>query len=134
MKLKRHIPNIILLIFSSALCIGSFTFFSACAGHGVTVMACHWAQNAVTALGALLTGMSLAAIIVPDRKVKAGLELAAVLTAVLTAIVPGVVISLCMMNSMRCVSVFRPFTILFASLTALAALASAVIHLKKKEQ
>lgn len=134
MKLKRLIPEIILFIFSLLICVGSFTFFSACPVHGDTVMACRWAQNAVTALGTLLSVTSLAAVVIPDRKVKAGLELSATLTAVLTAIVPGVVINVCMMNSMRCVSTFRPFTILFASLTAVAALLSAVLNLKRKEK
>lgn len=134
MKLKSLIPEIILLILSLLICIGSFTFFSACPVHGDTVMACHWAQNAVTALGALLSAISLAAVVIPDRKLKAGLELSATLTAILTAVVPGVVINVCMMNSMRCVSTFRPFTILFASLAAVAALFGAILNLKRKEK
>ncbi len=134
MKLKRLIPEIILFFFSLLICIGSFTFFSACQVHDDTIMACHWAQNAVTALGALLSVISLAAIVIPDRKIKAGLELSATLTAVLTALIPGIVINVCMMNSMRCVSTFRPFTILFASLAAVAALLSAVLNLKRKEK
>ena len=134
MKLKRLIPEIILFIFSLLICIGSFTFFSACPVHDDTIMACHWAQNAVTALGALLSVISLAAIVIPDRKIKAGLELSATLTAVLTALIPGIVINVCMMSSMRCVSTFRPFTILFASLAAVAALFGAVLNLKRKEK
>lgn len=134
MKLKSLIPEIILLILSLLICIGSFTFFSACPVHGDTVMACHWAQNAVTALGALLSAISLAAVVIPDRKLKAGLELSATLTAILTAVVPGIVINVCMMNSMRCVSTFRPFTILFASLAAAAALFGAILNLKRKEK
>lgn len=122
-----------MFIISLVLCIGSFTFFSACEV-GENVMACHWAQNAVTALGVLLSVMAIAALIIPDRKVKAGVELAATLTAVLTALVPKVVINLCMMDTMRCVSVFRPFTILFASITAVAALLSAILNLRKKDK
>lgn len=134
MKPKSLIPEIILLILSLLICIGSFTFFSACPVHGDTVMACHRAQNAVTALGALLSAISLAAVVIPDRKLKAGLELSATLTAILTAVVPGIVINVCMMNSMRCVSTFRPFTILFASLAAVAALFGAILNLKRKEK
>lgn len=134
MKLKSLIPEIILLILSLLICIGSFTFFSACPVNGDTVMACNWAQNAVTALGALLSAISLAAVVIPDRKLKAGLELSATLTAILMAVVPGIVINVCMMNSMRCVSTFRPFTILFASLAAVAALFGAILNLKRKEK
>lgn len=126
MKLKRLIPEMILFFISLLICVGSFTFFSACPVHDDSIMACHWAQHTVTALGALLSVLSLAAVVIPDRKIKAGLELSATLTAVLTALVPGTVINVCMMNTMRCVSTFRPFTILFASLAALAALLSAV--------
>lgn len=133
MKFKISISEIILFVISLVLCIGSFTFFSAC-GVGENIMACHWAQNAVTALGALLSVMALAALIIPDRKVKSGIELASTLAAVLTALVPGVVINLCMMDTMHCVSVFRPFTILFASVTAVAALLSAIINLRKKDK
>lgn len=134
MKLKYHIPEMLLFIISLLICIGSFTFFPACPVHDDAIMACHWAQNAVTALGVLLSVMSLAAVVIPDRKLKAGLELAATLTAVLTALVPGIVINVCKMSSMHCVSTFRPFTILFASLAAVIALLSAILNLKRKEK
>lgn len=133
MKFKLGISEIVLFVISLVLCIGSFTFFSACPVHE-NIMACHWAQRAVTALGVLIAVLALAALIIPDRRVKAGIELAVTLVSILTALVPHTVIGLCMMSSMRCVSVFRPFTILFASVTAVAALVSAILNLRKKEQ
>ncbi len=130
MKLKQLISEFFLFIVSILIFAGSFTFFSACPVHDDTIMACHWAQNAVTALGVLLLAISLAAIVIPDRRIKAGLELSAALAAVLTAVVPGIVINICAMSSMRCASTFRPFTILFASLAAVIALLSAVRNLR----
>lgn len=134
MKFKFSITDLITLVLSAALLVGSFTFFAACgAKDDGSFMNCHNAQIMLTALGALLTAQSLAAFIVPDRRVKAGLNLATTLTAVVTALVPQTLIPLCMMPDMHCRSVTQPMAMLFASLVAVAALVSAVLNLKRKE-
>lgn len=134
MKFKFSITDLITLVLSAALLVGSFTFFAACgAKDDGSFMNCHNAQIMLTALGALLTTQSLAAFIVPDRRVKAGLNLATTLTAVVTALVPQTLIPLCMMPDMHCRSVTQPMAMLFASLVAVAALVSAVLNLKRKE-
>lgn len=134
MKFKFSITDLITLVLSAALLVGSFTFFAACgAKDDGSFMNCHNAQIMLTALGALLTAQSLAAFIVPDRRVKAGLNLATTLTAVVTALVPQTLIPLCMMPDMHCRSVTQPMAMLFASLVAVAALVSAVLNLKRRE-
>lgn len=134
MKSKFSIPDLVTAVLSAVLLVGSFTFFAACGPKDDgSYMNCHNAQVMLTALGALLTAQSIAAFAVPDRRVKAGLNLATVLTAVLTALVPQTLISLCMMPDMHCRMVTQPVGMLLASLVAVAALVSAILNLKRKE-
>lgn len=77
-RLKTGMAEIILLVIGLAIIIGSLTFFSACgAKEDGSFMNCHWAQVIITSLGALISAEALAAVIVPNRMFRAGLDLAA---------------------------------------------------------
>ena len=74
-RLKTGMAEIILLVIGLAIIIGSLTFFSACgAKEDGSFMNCHWAQVIITSLGALISAEALAAVIVPNRMFRAGLE------------------------------------------------------------
>lgn len=135
MKIKQSIPEIVMTALSLVILFGSFTFFAACpvADEG-SIMSCHYAQVMVTAFGALLTVLSLAALLIPDRKVTAGICIGAALVSVMTALTPAVLIPLCKMPQMHCRLVMQPFVILLASLTAAASAFAALINLKRKKQ
>lgn len=134
MKIKSLIPVFVLLVLSLFIFVGSFTLFSACPVTDESkIMPCHWAQVMITALGALLTVLSLASLFIPDRKIKSGICIGAVLVSGLTALTPGTLINLCGMQQMHCRLVMQPFVILLASLTAVASLIAAIINLKRKD-
>lgn len=134
-RLKIGIAEIILLIIGLLIFLGSLTFFSACgAKEDGSFMNCHWAQMIITALGALISAEALAAVIIPNRMFKAGLDTAAALTAVILALVPGTLIPLCMMPDMHCRAVMQPVSLLFACLAFIAAVAGLILNLKRKEK
>lgn len=116
MKLKGIILGIAELIAALVLVIGALTFFSACESEGEMHMACHWAQNAVALSGVVISLLSLVRIFIPNRDIKTGLALGIFVTAVSVIFIPNTVISLCMMDTMRCHTIFRPAVTIVASI------------------
>ncbi|MBQ5311943.1 MAG: DUF4418 family protein [Oscillospiraceae bacterium] len=110
---------------SLLLTIGSFTFLSACGIHEGKYMACHWAQNTITLLGIILTVQSVARLILKDRA-RIGLSLSIFTLAVSAVLIPGTVINLCMMETMRCHTIFRPAVFAIGIILALISGADAV--------
>ena len=133
-RLKIRIAEIILLVTGLMILVGSLTVFSACgAKEDGSFMNCHWAQVIITSLGALISAEALAAVIVPNRMFKAGLDLAVGFTSILLALVPGTLIPLCMMPDMHCRAVTQPITLLLACLAFIAAVIGLILNLKRKE-
>lgn len=122
-KMTLRITDILLPIFSIVFFVGLLTFAGACGPkEDGSFMTCHWAAQAVKALAVLLIVMSVVRLAVRDRDMKKGLSIAILLTAVTAAVIPGNLINLCMMNTMHCHAVMRPFIIVMAVLQAAAAI------------
>ena len=113
--MKKNILGIAEFIIAALLTVGSVTFFKACGEHEGKFMACHWAQNAVTLIGIVITLLALLRIILKNSGIKAGLAIGVFLTSVSVIFIPNNVISLCMMDSMRCHTTFKPAVIVIAS-------------------
>lgn len=123
MKIKGNILGIAEGIAALVLLVGSLTFFSACKGSEGKFMTCHWAQNTVSLIAAVLVLQSVLRIFIPDKGVKAGLALSVFLLSIAVIFVPGTLINLCMMDTMECHTVFKPAVI--ATGAALAVISGA---------
>ena len=122
-KMSFGIADILLPILSIVFIVGLLTFAGACGpAEDGSFMTCHWAGQAVTALAVLLLVTSIIRLAVRDRGMKKGLSIAMMLTAITAAIIPGNLINLCMMNTMHCHAVMRPFVIVMAVLHGAAAI------------
>ena len=119
--MKKNILGIAELILAALLTVGSFTFFKACGEHEGKFMACHWAQNAVTLIGIVITLLALLRIILKNSGIKAGLAIGVFASAAAVIFIPNNVISLCMMDTMSCHTTFKPAVIVIASVLAAAA-------------
>ncbi len=131
MKIKENISGIAELTAAAVLTVGPLTFFKACGAHDGKYMACHWAQNAVVLLGAVLILIALLRIILPDIGIKTGLSISAALVSASVILIPGRVIALCMMDTMRCHSIFRPAVTVTAAVLLAISVIDIVIGLKK---
>ncbi len=118
MKLKGNAAGIAEAVLALLLTVGSLTVFRACDSAEGRYMACHWAQNAVTLAGTVLTVQSLLRIVIRNKGVGTGLSLGIFTLAASLTILPKTVISLCMMETMRCHTVFRPAVIVISVLLA----------------
>ena len=115
---KPTVTDIVMLILSISLCLGSKLVFHACgAKDDGSFMSCHWAEQAVFAVSA---GMTVTAVLrlFLDRQAKAGAALAMSISAAVTALIPGFVIRLCMMDTMHCHAVMRPAVVILSVLLA----------------
>lgn len=116
---------------AALLALGATTVFSACDPRpDGTWMQCHHCQNQVTAGGALLALVLGASAFVRNRALRAALQGLGVLGAVVVLLLPGVICPLCMMETMRCHTVFQPFTRIMSVLVAGTATASLATTLR----
>lgn len=119
------------LILSALLTASSFTLICACDSAEGHFMACHWAQNTVTLTGAVLTAAAVIRLFIKDRGAKAGIALVSALLSGAAAFIPNAVINLCLMETMRCHTVFRPAVTVAAAVLAVIFTADAVIGIKR---
>ena len=119
------------LLLSVVIAVGSVSFLGPCVHEDGSFGACHWAGQAMLGIGLLLAVLSLAALLVKDGRLRAGLLFAAAAAAVLGLFVPGTLIRLCGMATMRCRAVMRPAMMLLCALTAVSCLAGGIAAYRK---
>ena len=131
---KSHvgISDVILLLLTAVFLIGIRSFFAPCGPkEDGTWMHCHEAENAVFILGIALFAVSAALFLVKEVRARRILSAVILVTSVITALVPNVLIHLCMMSGMRCLSVMRPAVIVISVLIAVGS--AAELFLEKEE-
>ena len=119
------------LVLSCVIAVGSVSFLGPCVHEDGSFGSCHWAGQAMLGIGLLLAVLSLAALLVKDGRLRAGLLFAAAAAAVLGLFVPGTLIRLCGMATMRCRAVMRPAMMLLCALTAVSCLAGGIAAYRK---
>ncbi|MBR1691740.1 MAG: DUF4418 family protein [Lachnospiraceae bacterium] len=131
-KNKVTVMDIVLLVLSAVLCLGTKFLFHACeVMEGESIMACHWAEQAVTGVAAVLVIQAVLLAVTAGKDTRKGLSLAMIPTAALTACIPGGLIRLCMMADMRCRSVMRPAVMILGIIIAVCALVNAVLEWRR---
>lgn len=129
MKNKISISGIAELAAAVLLTVGSLTFFSACGEHEGKYMTCHWAQNTVVLIGAVISLLALIRTVIRGSGIRTGLTFGIFALAVSEALVPQTVIDLCMMDTMQCHTTFRPAVTVISAVIAVIAGADTVIGL-----
>jgi len=119
------------LLLSVVIAVGSVSFLGPCVHEDGSFGACHWAGQAMLGIGLLLAVLSLAALLVKDGRLRAGILFAAAAAAVLGIFVPGTLIRLCGMATMRCRAVMRPAMMLLCTLTAGSCLLGGIAAYRK---
>lgn len=119
------------LVLSCVIAVGSVSFLGPCVHEDGSFGSCHWAGQAMLGIGLLLAVLNLAALLVKDGRLRAGLLFAAAAAAVLGLFVPGTLIRLCGMATMRCRAVMRPAMMLLCALTAVSCLAGGIAAYRK---
>ena len=129
---KISVMDIVLLVLSMAFFLGILFVFDPCGPkEDGGWMTCHWAGQAVTGLAAVLVVIALVHLFAPNAGIKTGLDIAAIPVALLAAILPGNLISLCMMNTMKCHTHTKPGNLVFSVLIAVASAVDIAVRIRK---
>ena len=126
-KFKIAYSELIELLIGVLFLIGINTWFTAC-DTSETVMRCHWAEEVITVFAGLILALSTFHILVPDEKIKLGLDFALLAIGAAAIAIPNHVIQLCMMDSMQCRATMLPWTIAFSSLTIVVSVVDGVFY------
>ena len=93
-------------------------------------MSCHWAGEVLSALSVLLVILSLIHMVIPDERIKAGIDISGAGIAVLSLMIPGNIINLCKNSEMQCRTNTSLWTIIFMAVICAALCADAFIYLR----
>ena len=112
---------------SLLLSVGTLTLFHACdIKEDGTWMHCHDAQNAVVIGGFLLVLLLTAAALIRNKTAGVIFYGLGVIGSVIIFLIPGTIISMCMMQTMRCYTTMQPFVRIFCVLIAICSLIPAI--------
>lgn len=125
--MKQKAPYLASLVLSALLALGVMTVFSACGmKDDGTWMHCHDAQLHVLYLALAMAATAFVAVFARNDKARIALCALQAVLAGATFAVPGGISGMCMMASMRCWTVFKPYTSVMCALIAIAAVAGIV--------
>ena len=133
MSEKRTIRSWIPVILSLLLAAGTLTVFRACGPkEDGTWMHCHTAQNDIVIAAAILFVVFLAAALIKNITISVILHAAGIVISIVTMLIPGTLVSMCMMDSMRCYAVMQPFARVLSGLILITALINLFFLFRKK--
>lgn len=131
MNKSTRILSIVTLVCSILLTLGTMYVFHACGPKDDgSWMACHWAQQTVAALGAVLTVQSVIAILCKTNAARASVSAAMIPTAVVALMTPAGLINLCMMADMRCQAIMKPAVRLVAAIILILVVVNTAVSAK----
>ena len=112
------------LILPVLLLMGIMTFAGPCGMHDDgSVSSCFWASRSLMGLAIALVLIALGRLgLSQSRELRRGLNLATVVLGILVLVTPGGLIDLCMMQTMRCHTIMRPFALVTGVLVSIVAI------------
>ena len=114
---------IVSLALALGLSAGVMTVFRACpAKEDGSFMHCHDVQMAVFTIGIALSILALAGLLVKSRILMSGICGLSALLALSAALLPGRIMNMCMMETMRCYTLMKPFVTVMSLLIIISSL------------
>ena len=114
------------------LVVGVLTFAGPCVHEDGSTSACHDASVAILVAGVASALAALVALISSNHAVTGALSVIAAFAAAFAAFAPGNLFGLCMMQTMRCWTIMKPFALVCGGAIALLALIQAVIAFRNR--
>ena len=112
--MRKTYVEVIPIFVAAVLGIGVLTLFRGCgAMEDGSFMHCHTAQNFVFALSAVIALVGIVDIFIGVHIIKVLISAISILLSVIIPFVPGFIVPMCMMETMRCNAVMKPFVYVF---------------------
>ena len=132
--MKKRIGDIVTIVVALLLAVGVSTVFSGCGPkEDGSWMHCHTAQIYVFRLGLAIALLTIVRTFFNSQFVKTILGGITVVLAIVTVLIPGVIVPLCMMETMHCHSVMKPFVRVVGVILVAVGIVNEIIELKSKE-
>ena len=131
MKKVNVIFSLLILVLGALTAIAPYSFAHVCEV-GEKVMKCHWTGRIELFLGISIAVLGLLKLISADAKYQLGLNTGILVNALGVILTPTVLIGVCGMKSMHCVTVAKPTLIVFGILILVTSLIQSFIEWKKK--
>lgn len=117
--------GVVLLVVSLFAIVGVLTFAGPCVHDDGSTGMCFDASLAIVAAGAVAALLAAATIAARPGTATVAMDIAAACAGVFMAATPGTVFALCMMQTMRCWTLMRPFALVCGIAIAVVALVRA---------
>ena len=108
---KAKPAHVAALIVAALLTIGVLTFAGPCIHEDGSVAACHGAASVLLDAGITGCVAALVSLLAGNPKVSGACALVVACCGAFVAAAPGTLLGLCMMQTMRCWTVMRPFAL-----------------------
>lgn len=133
MNENRPVRSWIPVILSLLLIIVVMTVFGACGPkEDGSWMHCHTAQIDTAIAAAILLVIFLAAAMIKNKMIFIILHVVGIVISIAAMLIPGTLVSMCMMDTMRCYAVMQPFVRIMCVLLILSALINLILQVRKK--
>ncbi len=109
MKAKMRPFGIVLLACAVLLIVGVMTFAGSCTHNDGSVATCARASWGLVGGGVFLAGIAIAQLVSESRAAQIACAIAAVALGALIFLIPGAILPLCMMETMHCQAMMKPF-------------------------
>mgnify|MGYP002624608236 CR=1 FL=1 len=127
-KIKIGAAEIIVLILSVLYVIGIRSWFSVCPVMSGIAMPCHWAGEMLKAISILILVLSILHMMIPDEKIKIGMDVSLIGISMLCMFVPGTIIQICGGEQMACRNAAHPWTLAFCGALIAVLLADLIAY------
>ena len=127
-KFKLSITEILMLILSVVYTIGIRSWFAVCPVMDEKTMSCHWAGEVLKVMSILFLVLAVAHLLIPDMKIKLGMDIPFACISLMAVFIPGKIISLCMSPDMNCRMFTQTWTIVFCAVLTVVALADIILY------
>lgn len=132
MSEKRSIRSWIPVILSLLLLTGTLTVFRACGPkEDGTWMHCHSAQNDIVIAAAILFVVFAAAAVIQNKMLSGVLHVVGIAGSLIVILIPGILVHMCMMDTMRCYEFMQPFARVMGVLLILSAVINLLLANRK---
>ena len=132
MSEKRSIRSWIPVILSLLLLTGPLTVFRACGPkEDGTWMHCHTAQNDIVIAAAILFVVFAAAAVIQNKMLSGVFHIVGIAGSLIVILIPGILVHMCMMDTMRCYEFMQPFARVMGVLLILSAVINLIFANKK---
>ncbi len=132
--MKNKLTGIVSLAASILLGGGVMTVFRACGPkEDGTWMHCHYAQMNVFYIAVGMAVISLISVLVSNAKLGAGLHAINIILSIAAILLPGTIMRMCMMDTMRCYAVMKPFVTIACVLMIIVSIIGIVKDMRKKD-